>query len=150
MAASLPGENQFESSASDQQSSTSITRRFGAGIIDLLILMVVIGWTEHYIGSGSLDEAANLSVTFAYYALQLLVLGKTVGQALCGDVVVTDDGHRLTVEKSIRRSLWITVSYLLIGLPFLMVFFSKKRQAMHDLITHTVVVHQNADKSSTI
>ncbi len=68
--------NQIELSPRDQPSSVTIIHRVVAATVDLLVLMVLIGWIEHYL-QDMLGAAVNLSVTFAYYALMLFTIPAT-------------------------------------------------------------------------
>jgi uncharacterized RDD family membrane protein YckC len=117
----------------------TIWGRLAAGTCDLIVLMVLIGWFQHYSPSAGYG-LANLCVTFAYYSLVLSMFSRTLGQMLLGHIVVTqEDCRRLTASVAITRSLWITLSFVFVGIPFLATLFTEKCQALHDIITHTIV-----------
>lgn len=132
--------------AVEAMSGPSITGpiwRLLAGLIDVIALMILIGLVEAFIPH-SMNIAANLFVTLAYYLLMLILFSGTVGQMICGDIVTTEDGGHPTVWTAIRRSLWITVSYILCGLPFVTMFFTKRHQTLHDLVAHTIVIRKRS------
>jgi uncharacterized RDD family membrane protein YckC len=136
-------ESQFSdtlaSKASARPRIATIRGRFAAGTCDLIVLMVLIGWFQYYSPSTGYG-VANLCVTFAYYSLALSIFSRTPGQRLLGQIVVTQEDYgRLTATVAITRSLWITLSYVFVGIPFLAILFTGKCQALHDIITHTLV-----------
>jgi uncharacterized RDD family membrane protein YckC len=62
------------------------------------------------------------------------------GKRLCGLVVVDVDGARLTYLNALGRSIGKALSLMLCGLGFLSIFFSERRQALHDYLAKTYVV----------
>ncbi|TWI94598.1 putative RDD family membrane protein YckC [Mucilaginibacter frigoritolerans] len=62
------------------------------------------------------------------------------GKRLCGLVVVDIDGARLTYLNALGRSIGKALSLMLCGLGFLSIFFSERRQALHDYMAKTYVV----------
>jgi uncharacterized RDD family membrane protein YckC len=123
------------------RSYASVWTRTAASSCDLFILMVAIGWAHHYLPS-PIGGLANVTVTFAYYAILLSLSCRTLGQRLFGQLVVTEEFGCLSVGTALRRAGWILASYILVGIPFLAILFTEKHQALHDMMTHTVVINQ--------
>jgi uncharacterized RDD family membrane protein YckC len=85
---------------------------------------------------------ANPVASFAYYGLSLSLYSRTLGQWIFKQTVVTLNYQRLSWALAFRRAAWIGVSYLFLGLPFLTIPFTSKKQAMHDMLTDVIVVKQ--------
>ena len=66
----------------------------------------------------------------------------TVGKRLLRICVCDQGGNRLTLGRSVRRNLAKLLSYLSLGLGFLWAAFSKNKQAWHDRIANSFVVHR--------
>ena len=67
--------------------------------------------------------------------------GQTPGMALLGLRVVRTDGRPIGLATAFRRWALRLLSALALGLGFLPVLFSPRRQAFHDRLARTVVVH---------
>jgi uncharacterized RDD family membrane protein YckC len=138
----LPSTENSDGSASKSPSQpryASIASRVAASACDILILVVLIGSVPQ-LAPSVIHEIANLTLTFTYYAVLLSLKGRTLGQHLLGQVVLSDQHTRLSIGTAIRRTAWIILSYLLLGIPFLTIAFTKRRQALHDIMTETVVL----------
>lgn len=121
-------------------------RRFAASFVDGIFLAIVGGLIGFTIGRDFL-------VTFSLSTiLGLLYFGVfdssemmgSPGKALLGIVVATEDTHqRLTFKKAIIRHLLKNLSWLIIGIGYLMQPFTKKRQTLHDMMVETIVVRKD-------
>lgn len=69
------------------------------------------------------------------------VNGQTPGMALFGLQIVRTDGGSIGLALAIRRWALRVGSILTLGLGFLPILFSARRQALHDRLAGTVVVH---------
>lgn len=67
--------------------------------------------------------------------------GQTPGMALLGLRVLRTDGRPIGLRIAFRRWVLRMGSALALGLGFLLVLFSPRRQAFHDRLAGTVVVH---------
>jgi len=57
------------------------------------------------------------------------------------DIVVTDtDGRRVSFARAAGRNLAKIASYMIYGVGFIMIAFTKKKQGLHDMIASTLVV----------
>jgi len=74
----------------------------------------------------------------------------TPGKLLMGCLVVdADTGLRISLGKSLRRSLSLLLSALPAGLGFLSIAWSAQRQGFHDRLAGTrVVIEDDAHKSA--
>ena len=80
-------------------------------------------------------------VALAYYSyFESSDSQATFGKKIMNLKVFDEDGNRLTAGKAIVRNTVkiICGNYFLIG--FLVAFFTKNRQALHDILARTVVV----------
>ena len=87
----------------------------------------------------------NPVATFAYPPLYRVafwtVAGQTPGMALLGLRLLRTDGRPIDFATAIRRWAARLGSILALGLGFLPILFSSRRQALHDRLAGTVVVH---------
>lgn len=64
----------------------------------------------------------------------------TLGKMAVGIKVAGDDGRRISLLRGVARHFASWISWLLLGLGYLMAAFTQRKQALHDLICHTQVV----------
>jgi uncharacterized RDD family membrane protein YckC len=121
--------------------------RLFAGATDLFVLMVALGIIQPF-APGVWYIVANLVIPFAYYAASLTLKSRTLGQWIFRQVTVTLNYERLPADVAIRRSAWVFLSYLFLGLPLLTILFSAKKQAFHDMMAKTLVIRQNISGTS--
>lgn len=77
---------------------------------------------------------------FTYTTLSHALSGATLGKWLLGIRVVGPDGARLSLGRSALRSILSGVSLGLLGLGFLLAFFTRTGRTLHDLVARTWVV----------
>jgi uncharacterized RDD family membrane protein YckC len=114
-------------------------RRVGAALIDLAIISLAFLPLEllfHRVGG----EAAFLIWFFYYTALESSRDSATIGKRALGMAVCGVDGRRLTFPRAAIRTLAKLVSAAICGMGFIMPLLTPKKQALHDLITDSVVV----------
>jgi len=116
---------------------SSFSRRLGAAILDLLILVVpgsILGSVIPVIG--------GLLLWFLYAPfLESSVVRATIGKKLMGIQVVDLNGGRISFRAAMVRSLMKLISSALAFIPHLLALFTERRQALHDLVADTVVVY---------
>jgi uncharacterized RDD family membrane protein YckC len=147
-------------------------RRLGACLFDGLLLAVpvlvftlvaVIAWKATSSRSSSdvrllaVPVAWLLALVFAiwlYFAVsESSSRQATVGKRVFGIYVTDVDGRRLTLGRSTCRILAKYISSLTLGIGYLLCGFTPKKQALHDLITNSLVLRrmpQVADTESKI
>ncbi|MGI5865462.1 MAG: RDD family protein [Myxococcales bacterium] len=90
----------------------------------------------------ALPGAALLAaLAFVYSSLFHALGGRTLGKWLFGLVVVDESGQPPRLAVSAARSLLGFVSAALLMMGFAIALFSRRRQALHDKLTRTFVVH---------
>ena len=78
---------------------------------------------------------------YLYFVFFFSTTGQTVGKAIMGLRVVTINGQRMGVKRSLIRTLCYTISLAPLGLGFLWVLGEDRRKAWHDKIAHTYVLY---------
>ena len=71
-------------------------------------------------------------------------LQATPGKAMMGLRVTTTAGERLTLKKSFVRYAGTLLSSLIALIGYIIVAFTEKKQALHDMIADTIVVFKPA------
>lgn len=78
-----------------------------------------------------------------YFTITTGSSGVTAGKYLMGVRVACDDGGQVGYARAFVRSLSYFVSGFFLYIGFLLALFSKKNQALHDIISGTVVLEKN-------
>ncbi|TQR08449.1 RDD family protein [Psychrobacillus soli] len=80
---------------------------------------------------------------YAYFVLMTKFCSQTVGKMIFGIRVVSKDGANLTWSTVLFRE-WIgrLISVIPLNIPYLVTAFTPKKQAIHDFIADTLVVHE--------
>lgn len=90
------------------------------------------------------DAIGNMLSTLLALAYSTLMESSekqaTVGKLVMGLKVTDLDGHRLTPARAAGRYVGKILSSLILGIGFLMVAFTDKKQGLHDKIAGTLVV----------
>ena len=140
--------------AADAVSYASIWRRMAAGIIDVVIVMIPFALVQgsSYFTSAS-DEWVYFStdpiewletLAFLVYAAAFQSSSKqaTLGMQVMNLRIVREhDMSQVSFARAAMRDVatWLSATLLLVG--YLMIAFTAKRQALHDKLASTVVVH---------
>lgn len=85
----------------------------------------------------------NSAAFIGYFTITTGSSGLTAGKYLMGVRVSRDDGGDVGYARAFVRSLSYFISGFIFYLGFLSALFSKKNQAVHDLIAGTVVLEKN-------
>ncbi|SER91063.1 RDD family protein [Psychrobacillus sp. OK032] len=82
-------------------------------------------------------------IFYAYFVLMTKFCSQTVGKIIFGIRVVSKNGAKLTWGTVIFRE-WIgrLISIIPLNIPYLVIAFTPKKQAIHDFIADTLVVHE--------
>jgi len=108
--------------------------RFGAAVLDVLIVGLAFGW----IGEGGVTGSALI----LYHGLMIgLWNGQSLGKRACGVKVISIDGRHPTLGQAFGRTFAEILSSLTLMIGYLMVPFDRQKRALHDHIAGTVVVH---------
>lgn len=87
--------------------------------------------------------ALNSAAFIGYFTITTGSSGLTAGKYLMGVKVSRADGGDVGYARAFARSLSYFISGFILYLGFLSALFSKKNQALHDLIADTVVLEKN-------
>lgn len=134
----------------------SFWRRLGAYMIDgfllsaiqLVLLAPAIGGAvlsgdfEAMIGALGIVNVISLIVVFLYFPLMhSSKYQATFGKKWLGIKVVDESGQRISIARAFGRFFAYILSFLTFYIGFLMIFFTERRQALHDKIAKTCVVY---------
>jgi uncharacterized RDD family membrane protein YckC len=115
--------------------------RVVALIIDFIIISVVSG----LVAAITLGAGVVLSF-FAPWLYEAFMLSSewqaTVGKRAMSIVVTGADGGRITFARATGRHFAKYLSACILGIGFIMAAFTSKKQALHDFIAETFVVHR--------
>ena len=135
-------------------------RRFGALLIDILILSVPTYLLATLLGDDTSDRlnrqtgevevqyftiynAVSFLVNWLYFALlECSSRQATFGKQALGIFVTDTDGRRLTFARATLRYFGKILSSLTIGIGYIMAAFTARKQALHDIIASTLVLHR--------
>ncbi len=137
--------------------------RFVASFIDCIIvgaitfpIMIVFGLMSGFVGDGTsialnlLINALSILISLTYYIGLTHKYQATLGKRLCGLEVRSDDN----VTKAslgyiiLRETIGKFVSGIIFCIGYIMIAFTEKKQAAHDMIAKTVVVYKDPAKKS--
>lgn len=129
--------------------------RVGAWLIDNAVLLVPIllvdllqrfTLSQYYYwysdeGMRTIDFFLNVMVGWAYFAtLHSSSWQATVGKRVIGLKVVDEHGSRLSFGRATGRFFAAFLSGLILGIGFMMVGWTEKKQGLHDMIAKTFVI----------
>lgn len=125
------------------QAYSSISRRLGALLLDGLFLLIpcaIMGSAIPIIGG---------ALIWFFYApiFEASPLRATIGKHLMGIQVTDLQGHKLSLQASTIRNALKLVSGGLLLVGFLFAFFTKRKQALHDILSETVVIYGRSEDS---
>jgi uncharacterized RDD family membrane protein YckC len=142
-------------------------RRAGSFVLDTLVIQIPAGLlTDLLGGSGASSTTTTNAVTGAtsphlhieplrfaltsifgfvvawlYYALlQSSSWQATVGQRAVGVRVTDLDGNRISFARATGREFASILSGLIFGIGYLMIIWTERKQALHDILANTLVV----------
>lgn len=126
--------------------------RLAAALVDVAIITVVQlcliavwpGLPEYFDSDAQLHwvDAALIFLTALYHTIGVSVWSTTVGKRVFGLRVLRPDRTRVSPLRALARYLASAVSFLILGVGYLMVAFRSDKRALHDIMCDTVVVRQ--------
>jgi uncharacterized RDD family membrane protein YckC len=131
------------SSASYASSYASLTRRFVAFFLDLLILIIPCA-----IGAHLIPIAGGLVVLFFYAPiLESSDIRATLGKHLMGIQVSDEMGRKISFRAALIRNVLKSISSILLFIGFFFALFTSRKQALHDMMADTFVVYGRSERS---
>lgn len=135
-------------------------RRVAAFILDGLLVSVVtvpltlaLGGYDYETDPAAASSASTIStvITWLYYALmESSAKQATLGKMALGIVVTDLDGRRIGFGRATGRHFAKILSALIIGIGFLMVAFTARKQGLHDMLAGTLVVKGQAPSAPAV
>lgn len=124
-------------------------KRAMAYIIDGFLLIVLVGFLNigAWAGSagmhqGGMDFGLRIIIGWLYFALmESSEKQATLGKMALGIMVTNMHGHRITFMRATGRHFAKYISGIILLIGFMMAGFTKKKQALHDMIADTLVVN---------
>jgi uncharacterized RDD family membrane protein YckC len=126
-----------------------VGKRAVAIIIDMIVLCIV-GWVIGMGMGGAASTGFNLAgapaliwflIALAYYVVMEVQMGGTLGKLALGLKVVKEGGEKVDWQASVIRNILRIVDgffFYLVGA--IIVWTSKKKQRLGDIVAHTLVV----------
>ena len=100
--------------------------RFYTGLMDLWAIIALI---------------LSIIIPYLYYAgFESSSRQATIGKSVLGLIVTDTDGRRLTFGRATLRYIGRIVVGFTLGLGYLPIIFTEKKQGLHDFIADTVVI----------
>jgi uncharacterized RDD family membrane protein YckC/Tfp pilus assembly major pilin PilA len=130
-------------------------RRVAASVIDSLVqfVLALIVVVAALFMTGDPDSAENSKSADVLYYVGSWLLGwlyfawmhssawqATLGKRALGIKVVSLDGTRISFGRATGRYFGYLLSGLILGIGYLMAAFTKRKQALHDMMSSTLVV----------
>jgi uncharacterized RDD family membrane protein YckC len=117
-------------------------KRFAALIIDSIVVSTATG-----ILTAVTFGVAWFSIFFLPWVYEAMMLSSekqaTLGKMVLGIAVTDLNGGRISFGRATGRHFAKWLSALILGIGFLMVAFTEKKQALHDMIADTLVVDRS-------
>ena len=125
---------------------STISSRFVAFCLDLVVLFLPAGLLQL-----GVPFAGPLLLGFFYFpVLHASPMQATLGKKVMRIKVTDSLGNRLSISMAILRYVVAAASGALFFLGHLVAFFSKRHQAVHDLVADSIVVNgENSDVKFT-
>ncbi|MCX7570736.1 RDD family protein [Tumebacillus sp. DT12] len=115
--------------------------RFGAVIIDWILMGLVNGVLRGMTGDEFLYSVLTLLTGWLYYALmESSAHQATLGKKVIGIRVTDLDGNRIGFGRATGRHFGKIISAILLLIGYIMAAFTEKKQALHDILAGTLVV----------
>ena len=120
-------------------------RRFIASVIDIFVIILFIVLVQFILGimDGLFFNIVIFLIVWSYFAFQESSNRKgTVGKQAMNLIVTDLDGNKISFTQATKRFLGKFLSAVPFFAGFLIIFFTKKKQALHDIIANTLVFIQ--------
>jgi uncharacterized RDD family membrane protein YckC len=133
-------------------------QRVAAVLIDGLLLGVVtapitlaVAGDDYFSPAASGANTITTVIGWLYYALmESSTKQATLGKMALGIVVTDMEGRRIGFGKATGRYFAKILSALILGIGFLMVAFTEKKQGLHDILAGTLVIRGQPSPAAPI
>ncbi len=113
--------------------------RFLASLIDGAILLVV-GLILSVAAGGTTGAVLQFTFGIIYTIGFWIAQGATPGKMALGIQITTVDGEPIGLGRAILRYIGYFVSWITLGIGFLIIAFTGQKRGLHDYIAGTVVI----------
>jgi len=145
----------FKKELIQPQYYASLDVRLVAWLIDYLLIWAIYVGLSLFIIYFLIDDR-KLKIIISFASIVLIPIFRSIyvtvmeassqqsslGKRLLGLKVCDEMGKRLSLSKSILRNLCKWISALTLGIGYLMGFFDRKQQCLHDKMAGTLVVKE--------
>ncbi len=114
---------------------------FALALAFTLTLMGLLGMNDVPVIAGPFGWLF-LALPLLYFAMPVAVWSTTLAKHYFGLRVVRNDGSRIGIGRAFSRHLCYSISFLILGIGFLMIGFREDKRGLHDLICDTKVVYR--------
>lgn len=119
--------------------------RVAANLVDGLVLIIPAIILQIIFGKGALGTLIGYILVWSYAIYMLNDRQATLGKMAVGLKVTTVDGGKPTLGKlALREIVGKFLDVITIGIGYLMVAFTEKKQGLHDKLADTVVIYDSA------
>ena len=118
------------------------------GAISEKVIRELLWGTATYMGTrraiaGAIGLILGLLLNWLYYTLlESSSVQATIGKMVLGIIVTDLNGNRISFARANARYWSRIISALILWIGFIMAGFTKKKQALHDIIAETLVVNK--------
>lgn len=121
--------------------------RFLAHLIDGAIIGVIV-FLLAASSFGVLGIGAGILVPWLYFALfESSAHQATPGKMICGIIVTNLNGQRISFARATGRYFGKILSALILGIGFMMAGWTRRKQALHDMLADCLVLRQRIIES---
>jgi uncharacterized RDD family membrane protein YckC len=124
---------------------SSFFRRFIASIIDIFVITLFIVFIQFILGfrDGTFFNIIIFLLVWDYFAFQESSTRKgTVGKQAMNLIVTDLEGNKISFIQATKRFLGKFLAVIPFFAGFFLIFFTKKKQGLHDIIAKTLVFIQ--------
>lgn len=118
---------------------------FWVRVVALIIDLIIISLAGGLVATVTMGAGVVLTF-FGPWLYEAFMLSSewqaTVGKRAMSIAVTGADGGRITFARATGRHFAKYISACILGIGFIMAAFTSKKQALHDLIAETFVVHR--------
>jgi uncharacterized RDD family membrane protein YckC len=152
---SVPSAGAWRSNRPEETEFAGFWWRALAAVLDWIILTVIEGIVAFAVGmEAMLREGFSSQGPIATYTAIIGILyfplmessrlRATLGKLACGLMVVDEDGRQIGFARAFGRNLGKIVSTLIFGVGFLMAGWTRRKQALHDMMAGCLVLKRYA------
>lgn len=113
-------------------------RRFWAGAIDAIVLGIITFILEMIFPTYSLSGFLIGLLYFGF--MESSTRQATLGMMALDIKIVGMEGQRISFWRAVGREIATILSALILGIGYLMIAFTSKKQGLHDMIAETLVI----------